>query len=310
MSEQVLPMISCCLAVKLAFEKTCVFRGRARRSEFWFYFLFAHIIVFVPAIIYIILFFDWIKENVKNQNGLNESNEKITIRFPLIGFIILIVIVISMSVPLISLSVRRLHDTGKSGLFLFLFLIPIGGMIVLFIFLVEDSQRITNEYGPSIKYLNINPDPLLTNSMSVAENPYINPQVYPGNPMQYPYPNDTYQQYPQINQPPPQIIENEYIIGEQNQQIVKPRNLDIVEPKYIPTLDGQNLKIIDEQGNQVINLKENHVITLQDSQQINLQEDQVINLQDNQQINLQENQQINLQENQQIDGQQNKKEDY
>ena len=277
MPEQVLPMITCCQAVKLAFEKTCIFRGRAKRSEYWFYFLFFQVIVFILAIIYLILFLDSLREIIRNQRGLNGAKEKISTPFPLIGFIILVFIVISLSVPLLSLSVRRLHDTGKSGFFLFLLFIPLGGLIIIIIFLVLDSQRSTNEYGPSVKYIIITNDPLLTDSrfMSVSENPYFNPQIYSGDPMPYPYPNDAYQQFPQINQSP-QAIEKEFIVGEKNQQIVKPGNLDIIEQKNIPTTDGQNLKIIEEQ---------------------------------NQQIFEQQSQQINEQENQQIDEQQNKKED-
>ena len=49
------------------------------------------------------------------------------------------------------MSVRRLHDTGRSGWWLLIGLIPIIGVIVLLIFFVLDSQVGTNEYGPSPK---------------------------------------------------------------------------------------------------------------------------------------------------------------
>ena len=53
---------------------------------------------------------------------------------------------------MLPLSVRRLHDTGKSGWFILLGLIPFVGGIILLIFFCMDSQPETNEYGPSPKY--------------------------------------------------------------------------------------------------------------------------------------------------------------
>jgi len=47
--------------------------------------------------------------------------------------------------------VRRLHDTGKSGWWLLIVLVPIVGPIVLLVFYVLDSQPGANEYGPNPK---------------------------------------------------------------------------------------------------------------------------------------------------------------
>ena len=61
-------------------------------------------------------------------------------------------------ISIISVTIRRLHDTGRSGYYILLGLIPIIGEIILIIFLSEDSQKETNLYGPSSKYLNLNED--------------------------------------------------------------------------------------------------------------------------------------------------------
>ncbi|HEY8242609.1 MAG TPA: DUF805 domain-containing protein, partial [Casimicrobiaceae bacterium] len=46
---------------------------------------------------------------------------------------------------------RRLHDTGRSGWWLLIGLVPLVGAIVLIVFYVMDSQPGTNQYGPNPK---------------------------------------------------------------------------------------------------------------------------------------------------------------
>ena len=54
-------------------------------------------------------------------------------------------------IPGIAVAVRRLHDTGKSGLWLLVFLIPFIGWVILIYFMVQDSQPFDNQYGPNPK---------------------------------------------------------------------------------------------------------------------------------------------------------------
>jgi uncharacterized membrane protein YhaH (DUF805 family) len=54
-------------------------------------------------------------------------------------------------IPSIAVSVRRLHDTSRSGWWLLLCLIPLIGMVVLLIFMVQDSKPGQNQYGPNPK---------------------------------------------------------------------------------------------------------------------------------------------------------------
>ena len=53
---------------------------------------------------------------------------------------------------MISLVVSRLHDTGRSGFFIFVGLIPFVGGIILLYFCCLDSEERPNEFGPSPKY--------------------------------------------------------------------------------------------------------------------------------------------------------------
>jgi uncharacterized membrane protein YhaH (DUF805 family) len=55
---------------------------------------------------------------------------------------------VAVLIPGIAVSVRRLHDTGKSGWWLLIGLVPLLGGIVLLVFMVLDSQPGQNQYGP------------------------------------------------------------------------------------------------------------------------------------------------------------------
>ena len=54
-------------------------------------------------------------------------------------------------IPGITVGVRRLHDTGNSGLWLLVGLVPIVGSLILLFFLVKPSDPYFNEYGPEPK---------------------------------------------------------------------------------------------------------------------------------------------------------------
>ena len=54
---------------------------------------------------------------------------------------------LAVLVPSIAVTVRRLHDTGRSGWWYFIVLVPLIGLIVLITFLVQGSDQ-DNEYGP------------------------------------------------------------------------------------------------------------------------------------------------------------------
>lgn len=105
-----------------AFKKFADFTGRARRTEFWMYILFYFIFYVVLAVV----------------DGILGS-------FALTGIFSLV-----MLIPSLSISARRLHDTGRSGWWQLLNLIPLIGAIVLIIFYVQDSVE-DNEYGGNPK---------------------------------------------------------------------------------------------------------------------------------------------------------------
>ena len=54
-------------------------------------------------------------------------------------------------IPLVTVTVRRLHDTGRSGWWYWVPWVPLTGPVILFFLLVIDSQPGDNRYGPNPK---------------------------------------------------------------------------------------------------------------------------------------------------------------
>ena len=64
----------------------------------------------------------------------------------------LAVLDLAFFVSFLAAGVRRLHDTGRSGLWQLLILVPLLGIVALLILQFQDSERTANKYGPSRKY--------------------------------------------------------------------------------------------------------------------------------------------------------------
>jgi uncharacterized membrane protein YhaH (DUF805 family) len=58
---------------------------------------------------------------------------------------------LAVLIPSIAVSVRRLHDTDRSGWWVLIVLVPIVGALVLLYFMVQDSKPGSNQYGPNPK---------------------------------------------------------------------------------------------------------------------------------------------------------------
>ncbi len=103
------------------------FKGRSRRSEFWYSVLINWIIAILISIIGVLL--------------------------PLhLGKAISTVFTAMLFLPNIAVATRRMHDIGKSGWILFLGFIPVIGAIWLIVLFALDSDKRANEYGGNPKY--------------------------------------------------------------------------------------------------------------------------------------------------------------
>ena len=117
-------------------KKYAVFSGRARRKEYWFFALFQCIIIGILALV----------SAVADSSAIK-----------LIFGSLYAIYVFGTLIPSIAVTVRRLHDIGRSGWWYFIVLVPLVGPIVLVVFTVMDSKPEENQYGVSPKALATSP---------------------------------------------------------------------------------------------------------------------------------------------------------
>lgn len=113
-------------------KKYVCFSGRARRQEYWMFVLFNIIAAFVVG---------FIGGFLASVTGVDA--------FAFLGAIYNLAVLI----PSFAVFCRRMHDTGRSGWWWLIGLIPFVGWIVLLVFCCLDSQPGENKYGPNPKGL-------------------------------------------------------------------------------------------------------------------------------------------------------------
>ncbi|HEX5017900.1 MAG TPA: DUF805 domain-containing protein [Actinomycetes bacterium] len=125
-------------AIKRGFAGWSTWSGRATRSEYWWWVLFLFLVSLIP---YIGVFatMDWSTNDDGTLNGGGGSA---------IWWVLLAIVGLALILPTIAVSVRRLHDTGRSGWWYWVQLIPCGiGLIWWIILTVQPSQPGQNQYG-------------------------------------------------------------------------------------------------------------------------------------------------------------------
>ncbi len=110
------------------------FSTRARRKEYWNFFIF-NLLFGLAALL------------LDNALGLNYQGAEYGPIYIVYSF--------GMLIPGIAVVVRRLHDTGRSGWMLLIALIPFIGAIWLLVLLATDSQPQENKYGPNPKEIDL-----------------------------------------------------------------------------------------------------------------------------------------------------------
>ena len=110
------------------------FSGRARRKEYWMFFLY-NLLFSVLAVI------------LDKVIGTSSPESGYGIFYGIYS--------LALIVPSLALGVRRLHDVGKSGWMLLVGLIPLIGAIWILILMATDSQLASNKWGENPKGVNI-----------------------------------------------------------------------------------------------------------------------------------------------------------
>ena len=111
---------------KKALRNYTNFSGRARRKEYWYFVLVQMGLIIVAMILDAIIF--------NSETGL-----------------FYIVVVLGLFLPGLAVTIRRLHDTSRSGWWFLISILPLIGSIVLLVFLASDTKLETNQWGPPAK---------------------------------------------------------------------------------------------------------------------------------------------------------------
>jgi uncharacterized membrane protein YhaH (DUF805 family) len=111
-------------AVASCFSKYATFSGRAPRSEYWYFVLFCILASIVTAILDTALF---------RRAGFSPLST---------------IASLGLVLPSLAASVRRLHDTGRSGWWVLLLFVPLVGQIILIVWYCTRGEPGPNRFGP------------------------------------------------------------------------------------------------------------------------------------------------------------------
>ena len=116
-------------AITTCITKYCDFRGRARRSEYWYYRLAAVLVT-------------WL---------INGAARLLFGRGSTFTDLIASLVALALFLPGLGVTVRRMHDIGKSGWAILIVLVPLVGFILFLVWLCRDSLPGENRYGMNPK---------------------------------------------------------------------------------------------------------------------------------------------------------------
>jgi len=112
-------------AIQSVLKNYAKFEGRATRSEYWWFVLFYWLVLVVPLLLAAII-------NSQIVTGI-------------VGLVVCVAM-LGLIIPSLAVSIRRLHDTDRSGWWLLIVLLPFGGLILLVFHCLEGTPG-PNKYG-------------------------------------------------------------------------------------------------------------------------------------------------------------------
>ena len=125
-------------AIARFYQRYAQMKGTASRSEYWYAALYLCI---VNILFYILMAL------TSDSSMITTTNDPGDMSFSydptgvaLVFFLLLLVFNVANIVPTITLGVRRLHDTGRSGGWLWIYFVPVAGPIILLVFFCIDSK--------------------------------------------------------------------------------------------------------------------------------------------------------------------------
>ena len=117
-------------AIKNGFQNYTSWKGRATRSEFWYWTLFVWLVELPFSIWY--------------QTSVNMTDGSFNLFTP--AYFVLILVALVFFLPSLAVMIRRLHDTDRSGGYYWMALIPLVGWIFILVYMLQPSKPGTNRF--------------------------------------------------------------------------------------------------------------------------------------------------------------------
>ena len=138
-------------AIKYCFGHLFDFKGRARRSEFWWFYLFMNLVVSVVVLIIMAVMFAALIPLIAESSTGSPDESVIAASLGITGlmYVLIFVVAIVSSVLMLGVNARRLHDMGQSAHWLWLYLVNLS--IVPIIMAIMEGQPHANQWGPDPK---------------------------------------------------------------------------------------------------------------------------------------------------------------
>ena len=110
------------------------FSGRANRAEYWWWMLFAFLVAVAMVLVDTFFIAPSFGQNSMVLNGKSPAS---------------LITNLLLFFPSLTVSVRRLHDIDRSGLWIFIAFVPLIGALLLFIWSLQGGTQGSNSYGPA-----------------------------------------------------------------------------------------------------------------------------------------------------------------
>lgn len=140
-------------SIKTVLSNYAVFNGRARRSEFWWYTLAVTIVSLVLYLVVVVPGLSAYSTAIMEYQMAADPAAPVP-ALPgsvITGYLILSIVNLALLLPSLGVTVRRLHDTGRSGFWIFFALVPLVGSIMLIVWEATAGTPGPNQYGPDPK---------------------------------------------------------------------------------------------------------------------------------------------------------------
>lgn len=140
-------------SIRTVLSKYAVFSGRARRSEYWWYALAVTIVSLVLYVAVVVPGLSAYSASIMEYQTAADPTAPIP-ALPgsvITGYLILSIVNLALLLPGLGVTIRRLHDTDRSGFWIFFALVPFVGSIMLIVWEATAGTPGPNRFGPDPK---------------------------------------------------------------------------------------------------------------------------------------------------------------